>query len=284
MQGHETRTWRATAIGSLPTGGRVFPGIVALCFLVGCARVMTEDQRLKVLSERWGNHSSTKSAREYVLIRDADLEKELAEITNTLTVASRTNLRVKQVYIINSAWVNAFTCPNGIVFITSGLLDSLSSRDELAVVLGHEITHNANGDAMGNLVAAHKSGMAGSVVGAAIMETLAIAINVGLAYAGSSSGVDIIQWEMAGAAMGYQGFAMTAFEGYSQDCELRADRGALTMAKAAGFDPWSGIKVMEKLKQVKIENPDRVARSSFVNAKPGLDKRIGKAKEYRAQM
>lgn len=43
--------------------------------------------------------------------------------------------------VLGSKTVNAFSAPGGYVFITRGLYDTLRSDDELAAVLGHEISH-----------------------------------------------------------------------------------------------------------------------------------------------
>ena len=44
-------------------------------------------------------------------------------------------------HVIESQQINAFALPGGHVFIFTGLLDILPSDDELASVLGHEISH-----------------------------------------------------------------------------------------------------------------------------------------------
>ncbi|HVR42402.1 MAG TPA: M48 family metalloprotease [Thermoanaerobaculia bacterium] len=43
--------------------------------------------------------------------------------------------------VIETPMVNAFSCPGGYVFITTGALDQITSEAELAAVLGHEIAH-----------------------------------------------------------------------------------------------------------------------------------------------
>lgn len=60
--------------------------------------------------------------------------------------------------VLNSDTVNAFSAPYGYVFITRGLYDLCSNDDLLAGVLGHEVTHITNKDAL-NIVA--KSDAAG---------------------------------------------------------------------------------------------------------------------------
>jgi len=43
--------------------------------------------------------------------------------------------------VIESKQVNAFALPGGPTFVYTGLLDKLESEDELAGVMGHELTH-----------------------------------------------------------------------------------------------------------------------------------------------
>src|SRR5438552_4822848 len=43
--------------------------------------------------------------------------------------------------IIDTPMVNAMALPGGYVYITRGMLERINSEDELAGVLGHEITH-----------------------------------------------------------------------------------------------------------------------------------------------
>jgi predicted Zn-dependent protease len=43
--------------------------------------------------------------------------------------------------ILDTAEVNAFACPGGIVLVSNGLLQKTTSEDELAAVLAHEIAH-----------------------------------------------------------------------------------------------------------------------------------------------
>jgi predicted Zn-dependent protease len=41
----------------------------------------------------------------------------------------------------DDATVNAFALPGGYIFVNTGLLDFVKTEDELAVVLGHEVSH-----------------------------------------------------------------------------------------------------------------------------------------------
>src|SRR5262249_13609731 len=43
--------------------------------------------------------------------------------------------------VLDTAEVNAFGCPGGIVLVTRGLVQDTASEDELAAVLAHEVAH-----------------------------------------------------------------------------------------------------------------------------------------------
>jgi predicted Zn-dependent protease len=50
--------------------------------------------------------------------------------------------------IIETDEINAFACPGGYIFVTTGLLKSLSDEGQLAAVLAHEIGHVEKGDGL----------------------------------------------------------------------------------------------------------------------------------------
>ena len=54
--------------------------------------------------------------------------------------------------ILNSQTANAFAAPGGTIFVTRGLLDSVSSDDELAGVLAHECGHVSKKHAVRQIV------------------------------------------------------------------------------------------------------------------------------------
>ena len=48
------------------------------------------------------------------------------------------------VYVVETPVFNAFTIPGGNIYVTTGLLESVSNKDELAYIIGHELGHNEN--------------------------------------------------------------------------------------------------------------------------------------------
>lgn len=80
-------------------------------------------------------------------VRLVDDPEELAKLQAMLDeIAAATDRPdIKYVpHIVASPSVNAFVIPGGWVYITTGLLDSAESDDEIAGVLAHEIAHNVD--------------------------------------------------------------------------------------------------------------------------------------------
>src|SRR6185437_15682685 len=75
------------------------------------------------------------------VLYDDTLSRYLAAIGAQLA-ATRPSLQgAYKIYTLRSTDCNAFTFPNGSVFVTTGLLAKLHSRSQVAFVLGHEFGH-----------------------------------------------------------------------------------------------------------------------------------------------
>lgn len=128
-------------------------------------------------------------------------------------------------YFQNDAnFVNAFALPGGNIVVGRGLLRLVESEDELAAVLGHEIAHVDNRDAIERL------------------QYLMVSRKVGLdgIY---QLGAPLVQIYEAG---------------YAKEQEFEADRAGLGLAVAAGYSPLGGVKLMarfEKLEHDYSEHP-----------------------------
>ena len=81
-------------------------------------------------------------------------------------LAERGKLPMPRVYIVNSALPNAFATgrnpEHAAVCVTSGLMNALSP-DEIAGVLGHELSHVKHGDILIGSIAASMAGVIGMV-------------------------------------------------------------------------------------------------------------------------
>jgi len=125
----------------------------------------------------------------------------------------------------NPNLVNAFALPGGQIVVGRGLLALFESEDELAAILGHEITHVDNRHAIERLqyeIAARKIGLDGF-------------------YELGSLAVDIFR------------------AGYAKEQELEADRVGLHFAVDAGFSPAGGVSVMSRFEKFEKEQQQQEA-------------------------
>lgn len=112
----------------------------------------------------------------------------------------------------NRGLMNAFSLPGGGVYVGEGLLDLMTSEDELAFVLGHEIEHIDHYHCAERVqIEAQLRHLDLDVVGAILQIPLAA-------------------WEL----------------GYNKDEELEADREGLRVAVLAGYSPYGAVSLFEE--------------------------------------
>ncbi|MCB1173570.1 MAG: M48 family metalloprotease [Leptospiraceae bacterium] len=153
--------------------------------------------------------------------------------------------------------INAFALPGGQVFITDALLDKLSSDDEVAGVLAHEISH---------VVARHGARqMAREKLTDGLSQAAVIA-----AYDPSDPSTET-QAKIAQAIAALVGMK------YSRGQELESDRLGVCFMMAAGYNSEGLIEVMRILDAAsKGQRPPE-----FMSTHPGGDSRIEEIKAAR---
>lgn len=73
--------------------------------------------------------------------RDASLQPYMDRVGARLTMQAKRKEINYRFTVREDAVVNAFALPGGYIYVNTGLLSLLQSEDELAIVLGHEISH-----------------------------------------------------------------------------------------------------------------------------------------------
>ncbi|MCA9781253.1 MAG: M48 family metalloprotease, partial [Candidatus Eremiobacteraeota bacterium] len=114
--------------------------------------------------------------------------------------------------------------PTGPIYVTSGMLEILESDDELAAILGHELSHSERKHARKQYERSREAGVIG----------LLVTVATGIPWAQLGSNI----------------LATVLVRGYSRGYELEADRDGMMTAYAAGFVPNDFLLVQEKLRQL----------------------------------
>lgn len=90
-----------------------------------------------------GKQAALEVEKEYKLYDNKDILDKVDKIGKTLAAVSEDPSLPWTFKVIVSDEINAFTLPGGFVYLTTGLLSFVSTDDELAGVIAHEIAHAA---------------------------------------------------------------------------------------------------------------------------------------------
>jgi len=174
--------------------------------------------------------------------------------------------------VMRDPTLNAFAMPNGRIYIHTGLLARLDNEAQLAMIVGHEMTHVTNRHALSFTRDAQNKQI--------LFTVLAIAASIGVAVAAGSrakSGDYVGSAVLSQTAnvllgLGLQLAAIAAINGYGRDLEREADTGGMDKLVRAGYDPKEAPKVFELLRK---ESKDRGSLETFFfGSHPKLTERV----------
>ncbi|MBL8012404.1 MAG: M48 family metalloprotease [Candidatus Omnitrophica bacterium] len=144
--------------------------------------------------------------------------------------------------------LNAFTVPGGYIYFYEGLFDKLSSDDEIAAVLAHEVGHSA---------AKHTVKKFQAALGYDFVAKLVL----------SRIGSDVAR-QLASVGGGF--IANVAMSAYGRQDEFEADQLGIKYMRLAGYKLDAMIRTFEILKA----NSKGPEPPSFLRTHPHLDDRI----------
>ena len=220
---------------ALPQGSQPAPAISALPNL-GDSNDMTP-----AAERRLGDRIARELYRDPDYIDDPVLSDYVQGIWQPLLAAARQRGELLAQLDEAFAWeilmgrdrtVNAFALPGGYFGLHLGLLGMVGSRDELASVLAHELSHVTQRHISRSM--ARQSAQAPWLVGAMILGMLAASKDPGAAQA---------------TIVGGQAAAVQSQLNYSRDMEREADRIGFGVQTQAGFAPEGFVSMFEKLQQ-----------------------------------
>jgi predicted Zn-dependent protease len=142
----------------------------------------------------------------------AAMERYVNLVGTRVATHARRKLNFRFHLIADANLINAFALPGGHVFVGQGLLDQVTSEDELAFVLGHEVEHIDHYHAVERV------------------QIEAQLKNLNLDIVAAVGQIPMSLWQV----------------GYSKQQEFEADREGLRIAAAAGYSPQGAINLLER--------------------------------------
>ena len=167
-----------------------------------------------------------------------------------------------ELFLVRDRSVNAFALPGGYVGVHLGLMAITSTPDELASVLGHELSH---------ITQRH---IARSIAASSRASTLSLAaMLLGLLVASRASSPDAAQAAIAGG----QAAMAQAQLNFSRDMEREADRSGLALMADAGYAPAGMPAMFDKLNASSRHNDS--GGLPYLRSHPLTIDRIGEARQ-----
>ena len=219
--------------------------------LSGAVSVLGSTSEMDYKSERTiGESLALEGFRRYGLpVKDKALQKYVNLVGNAVARNSDRPGIPYNFVVVDSPLQNAFSCPGGIIFVSSGLLKTIQSEDQLAGILAHEVAHVGHKHALKSIQRAQFFNGVGKIT-SATME--------------GKKGEEFEN--MIG------GLQDTLFDkGLDQNMEFEADTTAMDTAYRTGYDPNGLVQVLKELKRIQSKSTQK---GSWFSTHPPLGQRI----------
>lgn len=204
------------------------------------------------------------------VIDDPMLIDYIGSIWSPLVGAARLRGEISQDLDAHYAWepflvrdrsINAFALPGGFVGVHLGLIAMTATRDELASVLAHELSHVTQRHIARSIAVNRRQ----SILGVAAMI-------LGVMAAARSPRADGAN----AAIMGGQAMMVQGQLNFSRDMEREADRVGFGVLEQAGFEPLGMVAMFERLQQsARLTDSQQYP---YLRSHPLTSERIGEAR------
>lgn len=195
--------------------------------------------------------------RYYNLIDDPVIQSYVNGIGQKIVQAMPPQPFDYQFHVIKENVYNAFAIPAGYIFINSGLLLAMTSEDELAGILAHEISHVVSRHISQRIERSKK-------IDLAAMAGLVAGIFLGAA-AGSAEAAQALTY---GSLAAGQTLALA----YSREDEAQADHVGLAYLNKAGYSAEGLLIILKKIRSKQWFGSDQIP--TYVTTHPAVEDRI----------
>ncbi len=249
-----------------PLARRIAAALVAAALGVACVtNPVTGKSQLSLLGEEQEKQLGAEAygpmiQESYGAVADPGLQGYVSGVGLGLAKVSHRAALDYEFRVVNANYDNAFALPGGKICITRGLLNRMTTEDQLAGVLGHEIGHvTARHGAQQYTTQMLVGGLLG--IGAIVLESEDV------------KGGPLI---MAAAGIGSQLVLLR----YSRDHERQSDELGMEYMARAGYNPKGFVESMEILKGAHDREPSKL--EAMFQSHPLTSERIETARQRAA--
>jgi predicted Zn-dependent protease len=235
------------------SGRNVKKGLVGLTILVFTLVILFPSRGANAITLSEEKELGKKFVK--LIRRSMPLVEDGEVLTYVRTVGNRVAKQVGittyqfQFFVVDESVPNAFAVPGGYIFVYRGLIEMMSSEDELAGILSHELAH---------IQARHLQRTIDEAKIASIGMVAGIIAGILLGAPGLAAG-GIAASETAGLQ-------------YSRAHEMEADQFGFRFLCSSGYDPAAMPAVMHKLLDRTYLQNSRVP--SYLSTHPALEERV----------
>ncbi|GEM_PF-5823633 len=180
--------------------------------------IIDETKKAEILFYKTGALYNDEIVLDYV-------NKMAVKLTSNKTFDKNTQLKIM---IIREPTVNAFAMATGSIYIHTGALAKLENEDQLAHLLGHEISHVANKDMLYFMNSYHKK-----TIVYKIFDVILAPTSVFFGILGDLTQTAFLLFHVA------------TVTGYSRIVEARSDKEGMSWATEYGYNPSAGPGLMQ---------------------------------------
>jgi predicted Zn-dependent protease len=165
----------------------------------------------------------------YPLAKNEKLQQYVTLVGNTVAAYSARPTLEWHFAVIQTPVVNAFSCPGGYIFVTTGAMDTMDSEAELAAVLGHEIAHATQKHILKEVKRANT-------------------ISAGMDFAKTASSGSFLN-DALGEKISNLAYEKLFTTGLSRRDEQEADKIGVELAQAAGYKASEFVHFLEAMEE-----------------------------------
>jgi predicted Zn-dependent protease len=187
-----------------------------------------EDEEVRISRE-----FRREAKKHFKFVNNPEMERYIDRIGQRILSAVGPHPFDYRFFVIEDSQLNAFAVPGGSIYMYTGLMEKAKSTDEIAGVLGHEITH----------IKGHHMARSSGPDAISVLSLLSMVL---LARSGAGA--------QAAGAVG-QAVAATRQIAYSRQLEMEADTLGVRYMAAAGYDPKGSLGFLKMMDRERALNP-----------------------------